>query len=82
MSANSDNVNKQLALNAGMDLFIPKPFILSELEPLIYQLLQRNLPSFEDHDGRIISGASSPLTTGNISGTSTPVTQSIRRVSF
>jgi CheY-like chemotaxis protein len=68
MSANSDNATKQLALNAGMDLFIPKPFILSELEPLIYQLLERKLPSFEDHG---IDG-------GNISGTSTPVAQSIR----
>lgn len=41
MSANSDNATKLLALNAGMDLFIPKPFILSELEPLINQLLHR-----------------------------------------
>jgi CheY-like chemotaxis protein len=39
MSANSDNATKQCALKCGMDLFIPKPFILSELEPLIYQLL-------------------------------------------
>jgi CheY-like chemotaxis protein len=58
MSANSDNATKQLALNAGMDLFIPKPFILSELEPLIYQLLQIKLPSF---DGGIISGRSTPV---------------------
>jgi CheY-like chemotaxis protein len=39
MSANSDNATKQCALKCGMDLFIPKPFILSELEPLIHQLL-------------------------------------------
>jgi CheY-like chemotaxis protein len=38
MSANSDSATRQCALNAGMDLFIPKPFILSELEPLIYHL--------------------------------------------
>jgi CheY-like chemotaxis protein len=74
MSANSDNATKQLALNAGMDLFIPKPFILSELEPLIYQLLQRKLPSFEDHDGEYISGKGTPATDGNITGRGTPVT--------
>jgi DNA-binding response OmpR family regulator len=38
MSANSDSATRQCALDAGMDLFIPKPFILSELEPLIYHL--------------------------------------------
>mmetsp|Transcript_35721 Transcript_35721/g.33855 ORF Transcript_35721/g.33855 Transcript_35721/m.33855 type:complete len:838 (+) Transcript_35721:304-2817(+) len=79
MSANSDNATKQLALNAGMDLFIPKPFILSELEPLIYLLLQRKLPSF---DGGIISRRSSSLTTRITSDSSTPVAQRTASVSF
>jgi CheY-like chemotaxis protein len=52
MSANSDNDTKQCALKCGMDLFIPKPFILSELEPLINQLLikMRN----GDHDNEAV----------------------------
>lgn len=35
MSANSDAATKQCALDAGMDLFIAKPFTIQELQPLI-----------------------------------------------
>jgi DNA-binding response OmpR family regulator len=38
MSANSDNATKECALNVGMDLFIGKPFIMRELQPLLDQL--------------------------------------------
>jgi DNA-binding response OmpR family regulator len=57
MSANSDNATKLLALNVGMDLFIPKPFILSELEPLINQLLHRK--SSKD-SGKDVENCSAP----------------------
>lgn len=39
MSANSDSATKQCAMEAGMDRFIAKPFILPELLPLIGQVL-------------------------------------------
>jgi CheY-like chemotaxis protein len=43
MSANSDNATKLYALEAGMNLFIPKPFILAELELLICQLISNSI---------------------------------------
>jgi DNA-binding response OmpR family regulator len=43
MSANSDNATKQCALDAGMDLFIAKPFVMVELQPMIENLLIRYL---------------------------------------
>jgi CheY-like chemotaxis protein len=55
MSANSDNTTKQCALKCGMDLFIPKPFILAELESLLHQLLtkmQYGNPKSETVDSR------------------------------
>jgi CheY-like chemotaxis protein len=38
MSANSDGPTKQCALDAGMDSFLPKPFSIAELQPLIDRL--------------------------------------------
>jgi CheY-like chemotaxis protein len=39
MSANSDGPTKQCALDAGMDFFLPKPFKMTELQPLVDHLL-------------------------------------------
>jgi hypothetical protein len=44
MSANSDSETKQCALNAGMDRFIAKPFILVCQKH--FQLLSYSEPSF------------------------------------
>lgn len=46
MSANSDTATKNCALDAGMNLFIAKPFILQDLQPLICQLLFNKENSF------------------------------------
>jgi CheY-like chemotaxis protein len=44
MSANSDNATKECALDVGMDLFIGKPFIMRELQPLLDQLnIEKNI---------------------------------------
>jgi CheY-like chemotaxis protein len=44
MSANSDGPTKQCALNAGMDSFLPKPFRMTELQPLVDHLLTPRPP--------------------------------------
>jgi CheY-like chemotaxis protein len=39
MSANSDDVSKELALSSGMDAFIAKPFSLKDLQPLLLRFV-------------------------------------------
>ena len=39
MSANSDGPTKQCALDAGMDYFLPKPFKMTELQPIVDRFL-------------------------------------------
>mmetsp|Transcript_29043 Transcript_29043/g.27831 ORF Transcript_29043/g.27831 Transcript_29043/m.27831 type:complete len:1116 (+) Transcript_29043:177-3524(+) len=42
MSANSDSASKECAFTAGMDRFVPKPFTLGELLPIIERMIPRN----------------------------------------
>lgn len=42
MSANSDSASKECAFTAGMDRFVPKPFTLGELLPIIEKMIPRN----------------------------------------
>jgi CheY-like chemotaxis protein len=60
MSANSDAVTKQFASDVGMDEFLPKPFTMAELQPLI----ERNTSL------RVVQGAARSETTQSISTSS------------